>query len=53
MAHYEKTKVLIKGHEQELAGAVIINDTGYLVGKRTEAENVGNGMVVNVINMLK
>ncbi len=37
-----KKNVSIKGRERELAGAVVINDTGYLVGKCAKAENVGN-----------
>jgi len=50
MVPNKKTNISIEGHEQELAGAVVINDAGCLVGKRAIAENVGNGMVVNVIN---
>jgi hypothetical protein len=50
MVHYEETNVSIEGHERELAGAVVINDASYLVSKCTEAENVGNGMVGNVVN---
>jgi hypothetical protein len=50
MVHNEKTNVSIKGHERELACAVIINDAGYLVGKRSETENVGNRMVINIVD---
>ncbi len=50
MVHYKVKNVSIDGHEQELAGAVFINDASYLVGKCTEAEIVGNGMVVNVMD---
>ncbi len=46
----QKTNISIEGHEREVAGAVIINDAGYLVGERAKAENVGNGMVVDVVN---
>jgi hypothetical protein len=50
MVHYKKTNVSIEGHEWEFAGAVVIKDASYLVGKRTEAENVGSGMVVDIVN---
>jgi hypothetical protein len=50
MVHYKKTKVSIERHEQELASAVVINNAGYLVGKRAKADNVGNEMVVDVVD---
>jgi hypothetical protein len=50
MVHYKKTNISIKGHEQELASVDVINNTGYLVGKHAEAENDGNGMVVDIVD---
>jgi hypothetical protein len=50
MVHYGKANVSIKGHERELAGVVVINNAGFLVRKRAKAENIGNGMVVDVVD---
>jgi hypothetical protein len=50
MVHYKKTNVSIERHEWGLAGAVIINNAGYLVSERSIAENIGNGMVIDVID---
>jgi hypothetical protein len=50
LQRYEKTNVSVEGHEWELAGAVIINNAGYLFGKCAKAESVDNGMVLNVID---
>ncbi len=50
MIHHKKTYVAIKQHEGEVACAVVVDDTGVFVGKGTKAENVGNGLIIDIIN---
>ena len=50
MVHDEKANVAVERCVRELAGTVVVNDPCYFVGKRAEAENVGNGVVVDVID---
>jgi hypothetical protein len=53
MVHYKETKVAVKQHEGELAGAVVVNDADDFVGKSPKAEDVGNRMVVDVIDEIE
>ncbi len=53
MVHYKKTNVAVKQHEGELTGAVIADNAGDFVGKRPKAEDVGNAMVVAVIDEIE
>jgi hypothetical protein len=46
----KKTNIAVKGHEGEFASAVVIDNVGDFVCKRTEAEHVGDGLVVDVID---
>jgi hypothetical protein len=53
MVHYKETNVADGQHEGELAGAVRVDDAGDFVCKSSKAEDVGNGMVVNVVNEIE
>jgi hypothetical protein len=53
MVHYKETDVAIKQHEGKFAGAVIVIDSYGFVGKRPKAEDVGNQMVVDIVNEMK
>ena len=50
MVHYEKTYVAVKGHVWEFTSAVIVDDTGDFVCKCAEAEHIGDGLVIVVVN---
>jgi hypothetical protein len=50
MVYYKKTSIAVERHERELAGAVVVDNAGDFVGKSPEAEDVDNGMVVNVVD---
>ncbi len=53
MVHYKETNVAIKEHEGNLAGAVVVDDAGVFVGKSPEAEDVGNGIVIDVVDEIE
>jgi hypothetical protein len=50
MVLYKKTNIAVKRHEGELADAVVVDNAGDFVGKCPEAEDVGNGTVVDVVD---
>ena len=50
MVHYEKTNVAIEGHVEEFAGAVVVDDTRDFVCKCAEAEHIGVGLVIVVVD---
>jgi hypothetical protein len=40
--HYKEANISIEQHEGEISGAIIVDNTGGLVGKQAKAEYVGN-----------
>ncbi len=50
MVHHEKTCVAVKQHEGKVACAVVVDDTGVFVGEGAKAEQVGDGLIVDIIN---
>jgi hypothetical protein len=53
MVHYKKTNVAIKRHEGEFAASVIVDNAGDFVSKCPKAEDVDNGMIINVVNEIE
>ena len=49
----QKTYTSVKGHEGEVSREVVVNDAGDFVGKSPKAEDVGNGMVVDVVDEIE
>jgi hypothetical protein len=50
MIHYKETDVAIKWHEGELTSAVVVYNAGNLTGKCSKAEDLGDQVVINVID---
>ncbi len=50
MVHHEKTYVVIEQHKGEVAGAVVVNNTGVFVGEGTKTKYIGNGFIIDIIN---
>ncbi len=50
---YYKKNIAIKRHEWELAGTVVVDNTGDFVDKCPNAEDVGNEMAVNVVDEIE
>ncbi len=50
MVHHKKTYVAVEQHEGEVACAVVVDNTDVFVGKGAQAEHVGDGLIVNIIN---
>jgi hypothetical protein len=46
----QKTYVAIKRHKGEVAGAVVVDNTGLFVGEGTKTKYIGNGFIVDIIN---
>jgi hypothetical protein len=53
MVHYKKTNVAIKRYEAELAGTVVVDNTGDFFGYSHKAEDVGDGIVVDDVNEIE
>lgn len=50
MVHYKETDVTIKRRVGKFAGAVVVDDPCYFFGKGAKAKDVGDGVVVYIIN---
>ncbi len=50
MVHHKKTYVAIKQHKGEVAGAVVVDDTGVFVGKGTKTKYIGDGFIIDIID---
>ncbi len=50
MIHHEKTDITIKGPVREVAGAVVVHDARDFVGKCAKAEDVGDGVVIDIVD---
>jgi hypothetical protein len=53
MVHDEETNVSIKQHKRKFDGTVIVHNTCGFVGKSSETEDVGDRVVVYVVNNVK
>ncbi len=50
MVHHKKAYVAIERHKEEVAGAVVVDDTGVFVGKGTKTKYIGDGFILDIIN---
>ncbi len=53
MVHDEETNVSTEHHKRKFAGTVIVHDTSGFVGKSSKSEDVGNQVLVHVIDDVK
>ena len=53
MIHYEKTDISIERRIGKLAGAIIVDDTRDFVSERAKTKDVGNGVVVDIVDKVE
>jgi hypothetical protein len=50
MLHHKKAYVAIEQHKGEVAGAVVVDDTGVFVDKGAKIKYIGDGFIIDIID---
>ncbi len=50
MVNHKKTYIAIERHKGEVAGAVVVDNTGVFVGKGSKTKYIGDGFIIDIID---